>query len=306
MSRRAACPAHRGDVRAQDRPWTTERERRRLAGDSRNFPTIVPLRFFELLFALALALGATGAADAAISVRVVDTWPSGDRVVLGRNQQFHLRIAYASDEPAGIWVSPYFRGKPARAGTSPSPRHSGSGETSAWFFLMEPEAEVDEIRITAGNGGSKTTPVVATHRVHVVLGGDASAAGTPPTWVTQLGEQSRAAAREQARAAADAPMSAVESVLFIGTMVAMPIVPLLGFVAPIWMYRRWRGGWRIAAAVPGIMMAFVVLRIVVGVAIDSTSHNLWPFETLIAGAASVGAIVLLALLHRLSGAGRHA
>ncbi|HEY0877029.1 MAG TPA: hypothetical protein VGE10_01125 [Zeimonas sp.] len=142
---------------------------------------------------------------------MIETWPPGDRVVLACNQRLPLRSAYASDEPIGIWVKPYFRGKPARAGTSPSPRHSGSGETSAWFFLMEPEAEVDEIRITAGDGGVNTTPVVATHRVRVVFGNDASADGIPPTWVMQLGEQSRAAAREQARAAADAPMSALDA-----------------------------------------------------------------------------------------------
>ena len=35
------------------------------------------------------------------------------------------------------------------------------------------------------------------------------------------------------------------------------------------------------------MMAFVA-RIVIGVAIDPTSHNLWPFEILMAGAMSAG------------------
>ena len=49
------------------------------------------------------------------------------------------------------------------------------------------------------------------------------------------------------------------------------------------------------AAVTLVMIGFVVLRIVVGVAIDRTSHNLWPFEILQVGALSLVAMgVLLA------------
>lgn len=271
-------------------------------------PTIVPHRFFApllLAFALAFTLGASSPADAATTVRVLDTWPAGDRIDLARDRNFHLRLAYTSDEPIGIWIAPYFRGERVRAGSSPSPRHSGSGETIAWFFLHEPGVEIDEIRIRAGNGGVNTTPVVATHRVHIVsTGGAASNDKTPPSWVAELGERSRAAAREQAQAAADAPTSVVDILLFAGLMLALPSAPFLGFLAPILAYRRWRGGWRIAAAVPGIMMTFVVLRIAVEVAIDSTSHNLWPFETLMASAVSIGAIVLLVALRKLRGAGR--
>src|SRR3546814_2356088 len=59
-------------------------------------------------------------------------------------------------------------------------------------------------------------------------------------------------------------------------MLALPLVGLLALALPAWALWRWRGGWRIAAMVPAALMAFVVLRIVVGVAIDPTSHNLWP------------------------------
>lgn len=261
------------------------------------------LRFFASLLALSFALGAAGSADAATTVRVIETWPAGDRVVLARNRNFHLRLAYASDAPVGIWIATYFRGERVRAGSSPSPRYSGSGETIAWFFLQEPDVEVDEIRIKAGDGGVNTTPVVATYRVHVVSGEAAPGSDSPPSWVTALGERSRAAMKEQADAAADAPMSVMDLLLFAGLMLALPSAPFLGFLAPILAYRRWQGGWRIAAAVPGIMMAFVVLRIAVGVVIDRTSHNLWPFETLMAGAVSIGAIALLVMLRKLTGAG---
>lgn len=212
------------------------------------------LRFIATLLLLAAALGLAGQARAAPTVRVLDTWPAGDRVTLARNQDFNLRLAYSSDQPVGISVRPYFRGEPADAGTSPSPRYTGDGEMLAWFFPMQPGAEVDEIRITAGDGRVQSTPVVATYRVHVVGGSEASAGEAPPAW----------------------------------------------------MFLPWRGGWRIAAAVPAIMMAFVVLRIVIGVAIDPTSHNLWPFEILMAGAMSAGATALLAVVRRLTGAGQAA
>lgn len=264
----------------------------------------MPLRFFALLLALSFVLCAPRQAEAAATVRVVETWPDGDSVVLPRNRNFHLRLAYTSDEPVGIWIEAYFRGERVHAGSSPSPRYSGSGETIAWFFLSGPDVEVDEIRIKAGDGGVNTTPVVTTHRVHVVSSGMASSSDAPPAWVTQLGERSRAAMKEQADAAADAPMSVVDMLLFAGLMLALPSAPFLGFLAPILAYRRWRGGWRIAAAVPGMMMTFVVLRIAVGVAIDRTSHNLWPFETLMAGAVSVGAIALLVVLRKFTGAER--
>jgi hypothetical protein len=59
---------------------------------------------------------------------------------------------------------------------------------------------------------------------------------------------------------------------------------------------KWRGGWRIGAAVPALVMAFVIGRIVVDTALDPTSHNLWPFEILMWGGASTIAMGVLALL----------
>src|SRR3546814_12877482 len=79
--------------------------------------------------------------------------------------------------------------------------------------------------------------------------------------------------------------------LFGGSMLALPLVGLLALALPAWALWRWRGGWRIAAMVPAALMAFVVLRIVVGVAIDPTSHNLWPFEILMAGRLASGLVL---------------
>src|SRR3546814_18428404 len=87
-------------------------------------------------------------------------------------------------------------------------------------------------------------------------------------------------------------------------MLALPLVGLLALALPAWALWRWRGGWRIAAMVPAALMAFVVLRIVVGVAIDPTSHNLWPFELLMAGGLASVLVLALGLVRTLCGAER--
>ena len=100
------------------------------------------------------------------------------------------------------------------------------------------------------------------------------------------------------------PVSAGDVVLFSGFMLAMLALGLSGFAVPAWGMWRWRGGWRIAAAVPAAMMVFVVLRIMFGVARDPMSHNLWPFEILQVGALSVVVMAVLLVARKLSGAGR--
>ncbi|MGH8212740.1 MAG: hypothetical protein ACREPP_05870 [Rhodanobacteraceae bacterium] len=67
---------------------------------------------------------------------------------------------------------------------------------------------------------------------------------------------------------------------------------------------RWRGIWRWLAAVPAAVMAFVVLRIVIGTSIDPTSHNLWPFEILMWGFASAASIAVMMLVRAITGAAK--
>jgi hypothetical protein len=224
--------------------------------------------------------------------------------VLRRNQNFYLRLAYDTDKPVGIWVTPYFHGKPAKVGSSPSQTYSGSGETFGWFFFMQPGDAVDEIRVTAGDGSTNNTPVVATWRGQVAAGSEADDAQAQPTWISEMSERVKAAQDQAYHERMSKPVSAGDEALFSGFMLALLALGLLGFAAPAWGMWRWRGGWRVAAAVPTAMMTFVVLRIMIGVARDPTSHNLWPFEILQVGALSVVVMAVLLLARKLSGAGR--
>ena len=100
------------------------------------------------------------------------------------------------------------------------------------------------------------------------------------------------------------PVSGGDRLLMGGFMLAMLAVGVLGFVAPAWGLWRWRGGWRVAAALPAALMTLVVLRIVVEVSLDPTSHNLWPFEILMTGASSVALMLVAVAARKIAGASR--
>jgi hypothetical protein len=90
------------------------------------------------------------------------------------------------------------------------------------------------------------------------------------------------------------------SVLILGIgLVALGVRALL----------RWRGGWRWVALLPLLLVVGVVLRIVLDVRADPTSHNLWPFEVLavvVAAGALLGLVELIRIAASRLGGGRQA
>lgn len=263
------------------------------------------LRFAALAaMACALWLGFAGKAQASATATVLATWPDGRDVTLGNGEKFYLRIGYAADHPVHIWARPYFAGKEVVAGSNPSRSHDGAGEALGWFFLMHPGDAVDEVRITAGDGSRDGTRLLAKYRVRIEAGSGPATALPEPGWVVRMNQQEAAAQQADFETRRNTPTSAGESVLLSGFMLAMLAVGLFALLAPAWGLWRWRGGWRIAAAVPAAAMAFVVLRMVVGTSLDRSSHNLWPFEILLVGAVCLAVMGGLALARKLSGAGR--
>jgi hypothetical protein len=106
-------------------------------------------------------------------------------------------------------------------------------------------------------------------------------------------------AAAQARAAE--PTTPGELVFFNGFMLLVLGLIVAGIGVPLRCVWKWRGAWRAAAAVAAGIMGFVVLRILVGTAIDPTSHNLWPFEILMAGLAALAIVGVLKVLRRFAG-----
>jgi hypothetical protein len=261
------------------------------------------MRMFRIAMVMvALVLGACLArpagAQASPSVGVLETWPGGDNVSLANGSNFYLRIGYASERPVSIWARPYFAGKEVVAGSNPSRSYSGSGEALGWFFLMHPGDQVDEVRILVGDGSPNGTTMLASRRVRITAGsaGSAGAAAEPPEWVVRMKQQDAAAQQADFEKRQSTPPTAGDAVLFGGFMLAMLAVGVLGFLAPAWALWRWRGGWRLAAAVPAAMMGFVVLRVMVDTAADPTSHNLWPFEVLQVGVVSLVLLGIVSLV----------
>lgn len=58
---------------------------------------------------------------------------------------------------------------------------------------------------------------------------------------------------------------------------------------------QWRGWWRGAIALPLLLFIGVIGNIGIGIWLDPTSHNLWPFEVLLWLAVAIGAAGLLYL-----------
>jgi len=247
-------------------------------------------------------MAAIGPVQATTTVEVLETYPAGKQVTLGRSENFYLRLSYDTDHPIGIWARPYFKGEPANAGNNGSYSYSGNGEALGWFFFIGNRGEVDEIRITAGDGSIAGTPVVLTYPVHVMAGEREPRAEDAPEWVARL----KAADAERQRLAHEAYANRPES-LFASLPVSLFMIAVLvlggcGFVMPVRALLRWRGGWRMVAAVPAALMGFVIARVLVGVSIDPTSHNLWPFEILMVGLLSTVIMAVLILARRATGA----
>lgn len=238
-------------------------------------------------------------AGPAVTVEVVEAWPAGERVEIAPNGAWYLRMRYSTDTPVRIWVRPYFEGEQVSTATHGSPLHEGSGETSGWFRLDRPWQRVDEVRISIGDG-SRHSREVLRHRVHIVADPDAAAAGPEPAWI----EENRERNRERDRVDRERPQDegGLLSSLFASAFVmAIPAIGILGVLLPVLAWRRWSGGWRIAAALPLVAMGLMVLVILVGVAFDPTSHNLWPLTLMVIAFWGLVWIGALALLRRFSG-----
>lgn len=233
-------------------------------------------------------------------VRIIDTWPEGNHVNLGRDQTFYVRLAYESETPVRIWARPYHEGEPAHAGSHASPRYSGRGEALGWFFLMEPGTRVDEIQVTAGDGSSAGTALMAVWRGQIFASSKPAQTGAPPQWVEELRRQEKAAHDREVREAMAQPVPPGEAILAAVFMWGVLAVGLVGLVWPWWALMRWRGKWLLGAALPALLMTLVVLRLVIGIAVDPGSHNLWPFELLIGGLVSSVVMVVLVVARRLT------
>ena len=252
-----------------------------------------PIMCVLAMFAFAIPF----AAHATTKVELLETFPpSTSDIVVPPGEDVYLRIGYETDAPTHIWARPYFQGKEVAAGSSPSLEYSGKGELLGFFFINPPGGQADEIRVTAGDGSRKGTPEIARFPIRAFSYAGAHAPPPEPEWVASMRDAQNEAMDEAYKAQMRKPVTAGDTAIFVGFMLAFAGLGLLGLGWPAWALWRWRDKWRLWAAIPLAVMGFVVLRIVSGTAIDPTSHNLWPFEILMAGACSVVAMAVISAL----------
>jgi len=249
---------------------------------------------------LALALLASFAAAAETTVEVVDTYPSGHSVTLAPKETFYIRLRFDTDEPIKIWAQPYFRGERVRAGSNPSYVYTGSGEALGWFFLFDGGGMVDEIRISVGDGSLDGTRVALTYPIEVWGSRNPVVRGPTPDWVEELRALDKQRQRVAIQQAASQPIPAGQAMMTHLLVVGVFALGLAGVIVPVRTFIRWRGGWRVAAAIPLAVMGFVLLRIAFGVGRDPTSHNLWPFEILIAALVSLAIVTVLTVTRKIA------
>jgi hypothetical protein len=237
------------------------------------------------------------AAHATTKVELLETFPPSDSdIVVPPGESVYLRIGYDTDAPVHIWARPYFQGREVAAGSSPSLEYSGKGELLGFFFINPPGGQVDEIRVTAGDGSRRNTPEIARFPIRAFSYAGAPAPASEPGWVVSMRAANNKAMDDALKARMEKPPTATEVAFFNGFMATFAALGLLGLGWPAWALWRWRDAWRWWAAIPLAAMGFVVLRIAFGVARDPTSHNLWPFEILMAGGCSVAAMAVVSVL----------
>jgi hypothetical protein len=253
-----------------------------------------PLAAVALIVAM-VAPALSAVAD--VTARIVATDPAGSEITLARNESLYILVEYATDQPVSIWTRPYFRGKAVDAMSNASIPHAGKGEALGWFAFNGP-AEVDEIRVLAGDGSRAGTREVSSYPLKV-LGTDAPATRrSRPAWVNDLSRWEEAVRREAFEKRMSEPISAGESAAMSAFMLTVMALLAAGFVWPAWAMWKWQGRWRTAAAIPIVVMGFVVLRIVFDTTRDPTSHNLWPFEIVMWGGASLAFMLALGFARR--------
>lgn len=250
------------------------------------------LRSPSLRFIFLLSLFVSALACAEVRMKVIETDPASP-ATLGHWQEFYLRIAYESDQPIRIRADAYSDGKPAPSMNSGSPRYEpGTGEAMFWLAYTTP-ARVDRIVVLAEDDKTQK-PIVRTEiAVNLAWTGQPATAARPKAaWVTRLQADRDRRHKQELLEYANRPRPWWEGPLFFALMWSIPLY----FIAQVWLLVRWRGGWRIAAAVPAVPMALVLAHAIFAFFAGS---NIFPIVLILTCAPALIYLGILYALRRL-------
>jgi hypothetical protein len=202
-----------------------------------------------------------------VRIHVIETDPPAP-ATLGHWEQFHLHIGYETDRPIRIYVEAFFGNQRTPSMTGGSPLYEpGSGETDVWIAYTEP-VRVDKIVVRAEDKGTRVTQ--AELPVELTWTGIKSLTPRHPApWVERIRVENERRYQAERQAYMNRPEPWWENALFFLLPWAVPGY----FIVQIALLRRYRGGWRYAAAVPAVPMAGVLIYTVFALLAGS---NLFP------------------------------
>ena len=245
-------------------------------------------RLFLVCLTLFLALPAPARAEGSPSVSFSDarSWPFSD-ALLARDEPLWVQVDYQSGMPLRFQARAYRDGRSVDEGqkmNASAVHPAGHGSALVWVAFYKP-AIIDEIRITAYDADFRP---VGTRSLKASLRWAADGKRRPtPGWVDSL------RAEEDDRIAAAVRSAPDDAPALVGLLIALAIFAAF----PAYLYlqvrslKRWQGLWRLAAALPLLGMAPVLLYTVPAFLAGA---NLWPLGLIFA--APPACLYLLALL----------
>ena len=243
------------------------------------------------LFSLLLALLAPALALAEVKVQVLETDPPSP-AMLGKWENFYIRVAYDSDRPIRVRAYPYYGGKEVPGMSSGSYLYpAGSGEAMYWIAYVTP-AQVDRLVVRAEEDRSGK-PIAQTEFAVSLkwTGNQPAATRARPEWVTHMNAEQAQRQKEAYNAYMNQPQPWWVTALFTAVMWSVPLY-FAGQIVALW---RLRGGWRIAAAVPAVPMALVLAHAVYAFFAGS---NLFPLGLIFTCPVALAYLLVLAVIRR--------
>jgi hypothetical protein len=227
---------------------------------------------------LLLVAGAAPAEDAPqVTVSIVATDPAGP-ATLHATDNVYVHVHYSASTPIKIWVRPYFQGRSAGAMTMGSPVYpAGEGEAFGWFAFRG-AGQVDSIHLQVATERSGYAFTEQAFAADFSWDGTPGPWHEPAAWVAPFQEQERQREKEAYQRYANQPLGVVGGIALAVFGLMFLVALVVCFVWPLWAFICWRGRWRALAAVPLLFVLLWVIKDVVEISADPSSHNLLPFE----------------------------
>ncbi|MGH7233617.1 MAG: hypothetical protein ACREJU_19985 [Nitrospiraceae bacterium] len=211
---------------------------------------------WRCVFALFLLVAPSPIAAAEPRVQVIETAPSSP-ATLGHWEPFHLRIGYVADRAIRVRANAFFQNKQVTSISSGSPRYEpGTEEAYVWLAYTE-AARVDKILVTAEDDATRKPLAQTELPVDLTWTGIKQPMASRPyaDWVERMRAENERRSKAETVAYMNRPAPWWEGGLSLALIWAGPFY----FVMQVALLKRFREGWRRAAAVPAVPMVGVLI-----------------------------------------------